>query len=142
MERHPEDVKEAFERLRAARMRNKERFDKTHKLRPKEFQEGDWVLVYDSSLENQQSVERKFARRWFGPYVVLIVHDNATYSLRELDGTPLKLPIAGKRIKVFKRRDGDEDFDFGKWEKGPTSDKMDDTHSSDGERTDDEHKEE
>ena len=37
--------------------------------------------------------------------MVIKVHDNATYSLRELDGTRLKVPIAGKRIKIFKQRD-------------------------------------
>ena len=46
----------------------------------------------------------KFSKRWFGPYVVRDVHDNATYSLSELDGTEVKVPIAGKRIKVFKQR--------------------------------------
>ena len=34
------------------------------------------------------------------------VHDNATYALRELDGTLLRIPVAGKRIKAFKKRDG------------------------------------
>ena len=38
--------------------------------------------------------------------MVVATHDNATYTLRELDGTVLKIPIAGKRIKAFKRRDG------------------------------------
>ena len=33
------------------------------------------------------------------------VEDNATYRLAELDGTPLALPIVGKRIKIFKRID-------------------------------------
>jgi hypothetical protein len=70
--------------------------------------EGDWVLVYDSSLDNQHSTARKFSRRWFGPYVVKKVEDNATYRLTELDGTSLALPIAGKRIKVFKRREVSE----------------------------------
>ena len=37
---------------------------------------------------------------------MVATHDNATYTLRELDGTLLRLPIAGKRIKAFKRRDG------------------------------------
>ena len=64
------------------------------------------MLVFDSSLEHQHSTLRKFARRWFGPYVVVAVHDNATYTLRELDGTTLRIPIAGKRMKAFKRRDG------------------------------------
>ena len=38
--------------------------------------------------------------------MVVATHDNATYTLRELDGTILKIPIAGKRIKTFKRKDG------------------------------------
>ena len=33
------------------------------------------------------------------------VEDNASYRLTELDGTPLALPISGKRVKIFKRRD-------------------------------------
>jgi hypothetical protein len=37
--------------------------------------------------------------------VVEKVQDNATYRVAELDGTPLAIPIAGKRIKAFKRRD-------------------------------------
>ena len=48
---------------------------------------------------------RKFSKRWFGPYVVKHVHGNATYSLFELDGTDVKIPIAGKRIKVFRKRE-------------------------------------
>ena len=104
--RLPEDQQIALEKLKASRLNNKERFDKTHRLRSKPIEVGDWVLVFNSSLEHQHSTVRKFARRWFGPYVVITVHDNATYSLRELDGTRLKIPVAGKRIKVFKKRNG------------------------------------
>lgn len=99
--------------MEAARLQNKEQFDRSHRLRPRPIQSGDWVLVYDSLLENQHSTTRKFARRWFGPYVVSAVHDNATYSLRELDGTQIRLQVAGKRVKLFRRRDnltGLEDF--------------------------------
>lgn len=119
LERKPEDIEVAIKRLKEAREKNKERFDRKHRLRPKAIQEGDWVLVYDSSLDNQHSTSKKFAKRWFGPYVVKIVHDNATYSLRELDGTELKLPVAGKRIKLFRRRGNhyenegeDPDFEY------------------------------
>ncbi|KAL3702497.1 hypothetical protein R1sor_020519 [Riccia sorocarpa] len=105
LERREEDIQEALKRLEATRLENKERFDKTHRLRPRPIQPGDWVLVYDSSLENQHSTVRKFSRRWFGPYVVLSVHDNATYALRELDGTPLRTQVAGKRVKLFRRRE-------------------------------------
>jgi hypothetical protein len=58
LERKPEDVGYAAEKLRTARMRNKERFDRTHRLRPKKIEEGDWVLVYDNSLENQHKATR------------------------------------------------------------------------------------
>ena len=61
------------------------------------------MLVYNSSLDNQHRSTRKFARRWFGPYIVRSVNDNATYHLAELDGTQITTPVAGKRIKAFKR---------------------------------------
>jgi hypothetical protein len=74
-------------------------------------------LVFDSSLEHNHSTLRKFSRRWLGPYVVVAKHDNATYTLRELDSTMLKIPVAGKRIKTFKRIDrrfyADDIADFG-----------------------------
>ncbi|KAL3679494.1 hypothetical protein R1sor_022450 [Riccia sorocarpa] len=107
LEQRDEDVCKALERLKAARLRNKDRFHRRHRLRPRAIEEGDWVLVYDSSLDNQHSAFKKFAKRWFGPYVVEHVYDNATYGLRELDGARLRRPIAGKRHKIFKKRDGD-----------------------------------
>ena len=61
--------------------------------------------VYDNSLDNQYSTARKFTKRWFGPYMVKKIESNATYFLAELDRTRLALPIAGKRIKIFKRRE-------------------------------------
>ena len=108
LERRPEDVEKAREKLRMARKRNKARFDRTHRLRPKKIEEGDWVLVYDSSLDNQHRAARKFARRWFGPYVVTRANDNGTYHLAELDGTRLAVPVAGKRIKAFRKRNEEE----------------------------------
>ena len=111
LERRPEDIEVAIKRLKEAREKNKERFDRKHRLRPKGIEGGDWVLVYDSSLDNQHSTARKFAKRWFGPYVVKQVYDNATYLLREFDGTELKTPIAGKRIKLFRRRGQDHSLD-------------------------------
>jgi hypothetical protein len=117
LERRPEDVERAVEELRTARLRNKERFDRTHRLPPKKIEEGDWVLVYDSSLDNQHKATRKFARRWFGPYVVTGVNDNGTYHLAELDGTyhlaeldgtSIAVPVADKRVKTFKKRHANE----------------------------------
>ena len=75
-----------------------------HCMWPRKIEEGDWVLVYDSSLHKQHWSMRKFARRWFGPYVVASTNDNTTYHLAELDVTRIEVPVAGKRIKFFKKR--------------------------------------
>ena len=71
-------------------------------------------MVYDSNLETQNTAIRKMVKWWFGPYEILHVFPNATYKLCELDGTEMKVLIAGKRIKLFKKRDGQmlyEDLD-------------------------------
>jgi hypothetical protein len=65
--------------------------------------EGDWVLVYDNSLDNQHRAARKFSRRWFGPYVVKKVEDTATYRLTELDSTPLALRLPEKELRSLNR---------------------------------------
>ena len=36
--------------------------------------------------------------------MVTKVHDNATYTVRELDGIEHRVPYAGKRVKLFKQR--------------------------------------
>ena len=87
LERRPGDVARAKAKLCAGREKNKDKFDRTHQLRPRKIEEGDWVLVYDSSLDNQHISPQMFARCWFGPYMVRSVNNNATYHLTELDGT-------------------------------------------------------
>jgi hypothetical protein len=100
----PGMVELARERVKAARQKNKVYFDKTHRLRPVPIKVGDWVLISEDSLSNQHSTQKKFAKRWRGPYVVTQVRDNATYHIRELDGVEHRLPYAGKRVKLYKRR--------------------------------------
>ena len=71
---------------------------------------------------------RKFKKRWFGPYEVRKVFDNGTYRLCELDGTMLRVPIAGKRVKIFKKRTDKEPY--------VTLDKTDNEEQSDKDRGD------
>ena len=40
---------------------------------------------------------RKMVKRWFGPYIVLRVFDNATYKLKELDGAKIGIPICREK---------------------------------------------
>ena len=100
----PQKIQVAREKVKTARLKNKVRFDKTHRLRPVAIKEGDWVLISDNSLDMQHSALKKFAQRFRGPYVVTKVHDNATYTVRELDGIEHRVPYAGKRVKLFKQR--------------------------------------
>mgnify|MGYP006905980914 CR=1 FL=1 len=105
LKRRPEDVERAKAKLCAGQERNKDRFGRTHWLRPKKIEEGDWVLVYNNSLDNQHKTTRKFARRWFELYTVTSANDNDTYHLGR---TRIAVPVAGKRIKAFKKRHEDE----------------------------------
>ena len=100
-----ENIEKASTRLKVAKIKNKDRSDKIKRIWPRNVQEGDWVLVYDSSLDNQYSTIQKFTKRWFGPYEVRKITNNTTYFLNELDGTEIRIPIARKRIKIFKRRE-------------------------------------
>jgi hypothetical protein len=61
LEARSEDIKEAVRRQKETRFQNKQRFDKKHRLRPKKMEEGDWVLVYDRSLDRQHNTICKFA---------------------------------------------------------------------------------
>jgi hypothetical protein len=92
----PGKIKVAREKVKAARLKNKARFDKIHRLRPIPIKEGDWVLISDNSLDMQYSALKKFAQQFHGPYIVIKVHDNATYNVREFDGTKHRLQYAGK----------------------------------------------
>ncbi|KAH7415131.1 hypothetical protein KP509_14G029300 [Ceratopteris richardii] len=104
LEQGNEKLKEAVQKLKESRLKNKIYFDKTHRLRPRRIEIDDWVLVYDSTFDTQYDAKKKLTKRWFGPYVVMSVFENDTYALRELDGTPLRSLIARKRIKLFKKR--------------------------------------
>ena len=60
-------------------------------------------MVLDNSLENQYSTNRKFAKRWFGPYEVRKVTDMTFQYLNKVERTKIPTPIAKKRIIFFKR---------------------------------------
>lgn len=85
------------------RKRTKRGLIKKHHLHLKPIQNGDRMLIYYSSLDNQHSAAKKFQRlRWFEPYVVKQFYDNTTmHLLQEFDETELRIPIPCKYIKLF-----------------------------------------
>ena len=44
LEIRPEDLELLLEKIEVARLKNKDRFDKTHQLRPKNIEERDWIV--------------------------------------------------------------------------------------------------
>ena len=130
LERRSDDLEIAKERIERSRALNKEYFDITHHLRPLPLKRGDFVIISDETLKKQWS--RKFDNRWLGPYVVETVHDNGSYSLNELDGTPLRIRVAGKRVKLFKRRVNGEDI-YNNVEEDDDNEEMEESEGDDGE---------
>ncbi|KAJ3381243.1 hypothetical protein HDU80_001878, partial [Chytriomyces hyalinus] len=72
----------------------------SHKLRTKRFSVGDWVLLWDSTLDMQWG--RKLDDCYLGPYVVDGVKEG-TYLLRELDSRKFRSSITGNRLIRFPR---------------------------------------
>ena len=68
LKRRPEDLENVRKIMEAARMKNKIQFDKTHQLRPKKIEEGDWVLVTTTLTNNTRrqasSQEGGSGRMW------------------------------------------------------------------------------
>ena len=105
LERREEDLAAALAAAARAKDRMKEEADR-HRRRPHPVHVGDWVLVRREDIEHHFRAERKFQRRWNGPFVVVAIDTaTSTYTVRELDGTVLQQRYPGKRIKFF-HRDG------------------------------------
>ena len=123
LERREDDLRIAKLRIWESREQNREYFNRTNRIRLKPLKPGDLVIVYDESLRKQWS--RKFDNRWLGPYRIKEVFDNGSYALTELDGTELSVRMAGKRVKLFKRRVKEKDVygpDIGNEDKGKEED--------------------
>ena len=113
------DMEQAVKNLEKSRLAGKTWFNKKKRLQPEtsKIYKGDLVLVHDSRLDKQHT--EKLADRWGGPYVVEKVHDGGAYVLKELDGSELKIAVAGNRLKRYWSKvandetNGDNVFDDG-----------------------------
>jgi len=76
----------------------KERYDK--KVHLKEFQEGQEVLLYDSSLLKQWS--RKLDERWMGPYLIVWKGSLGAYSI-DMGEKGMKM-VSGDNLKPYYQR--------------------------------------
>ena len=66
----------------------------------RDFYPGDLVLKWDAEIENK-SKHGNFDNFWMGPYLILVVQDNNTFILTELNGEILEVNINGRLLKHF-----------------------------------------
>eukprot|EP00253_Pinus_taeda_P028715 PITA_28715 len=76
-------------------------------IKHKQFQKGNWALLYDSRFENFQG---KLRTRWLGPYEVDVVFANGTVRLLIIDDAKTPLLVNGHRLCLYQRPVSKEDF--------------------------------
>jgi len=79
--------------------------DKT--IKQKQFQKGNWALLYDSCFENFQG---KLRTRWLGPYEVDVVFPNGIVRLLTIDDSRTPLLVNGYRLRLYQQPVSKEDF--------------------------------
>jgi len=67
-------------------------------IRKKQFQLGDWVLLYDSRFKY---FKWKFHTHWMGPYEVVKVFENGVVEIKTIDGWNSMFLVNGHRLKVY-----------------------------------------
>ena len=66
-------------------------------IREKQFQEGDWALLYDSRYKD---LKGKLLTRWLGPYTVEKCNENGSVLIRTIDYEAIPMLVNGHRLKV------------------------------------------
>ena len=65
-------------------------------IKEKQFQEGDWAMLYDSRYKYFKG---KLRKRWLGPYIVEKCNDNASILIRTIDEEAIPMLVNGNRLK-------------------------------------------
>ena len=68
-------------------------------VHPRNFSEGDLVLVYDQDKDNLGA--GKFVSMWLGPYIVKRVLRKGSYELKDYEGNILPRPRNGLYLKKY-----------------------------------------
>jgi hypothetical protein len=76
-------------------------------IKNKQFQKGNWALLYDSRFKELQG---KLRTRWLGPYEVDTVFPNGTVRLLTIDDSKTSLLVNGHRLRLYQRPISKEDF--------------------------------
>jgi hypothetical protein len=76
-------------------------------IKNKQFQKGNWALLYDSRFKEFQG---KLRTRWLGPYEVDTVFPNGTVRLLTIDDSKTPLLVNGHRLRLYQCPISKEDF--------------------------------
>lgn len=101
--RREEDMEEAVRRLERMREKNREFFDSRKSLRETPLSPGDMVLLHNTIDQAAYHNDVKLHYRWLGPYRIKSIGSHGSYTLEELDGTP---------VTRFLRPDGTRDDSY------------------------------
>jgi len=76
-------------------------------INKKQFQPGDWVLLYDSRFKHFKG---KFHTRWMGTYEVIQVFDNWAIEVKTINGKNSAFLVNAHRHKAYFQPLTKEDF--------------------------------
>lgn len=105
LEKRPEDIAKAAQRLREARFRSKEHFERKFKkkLSNRMYRRGELVLIQNKRIEKE--LNRKHKPRYLGPFEVLRRTKGGSYVLKQLDGPILRQGVGAFRMYPYLERD-------------------------------------
>ena len=69
-------------------------------IRKKQFQEGDWALLFDSRFKDFIG---KLTTRWLGPYEVEQVFDNGSVRICMIDEEKMSFLVNGHRLRLYQK---------------------------------------
>ena len=69
-------------------------------IRKKEFQVGDWDLLFDSKFKYFKG---KFTTHWLGPYEIQEVFDNGSVRIKTIDEEEASFLVNGHKLKVYNK---------------------------------------
>ena len=67
-------------------------------IKEKQFQEGDWALLYDSRYKGFKG---KLRKRWLGPYTMEKCNDNGLVLIKTIDQESIPMLFNGHRLKIY-----------------------------------------
>jgi len=76
-------------------------------LKEKQFQPGDWVLLYDSRYKDFKG---KLRTRWLGPYIVETCNENGSVLIQTIDEEAIPMLVNGHRLKIYRKPLSKQEF--------------------------------